>query len=76
MPPKDSVTISIHFNNGGFDQWVDSPALLTKLEALRSRGLDGKALVHALLTDDWAAPPSFVVISNDATGDEVTIVYR
>jgi hypothetical protein len=74
--PKESVTISIHFIDGGFDQWTDSPALLTKLKSLRSRGLEGKALVHELISDDWAAPPKTVVITDDATGDEVQIPYR
>jgi hypothetical protein len=34
-----------------------------ELRSLQSQGLGGKNLVHELLTDDWGAPPTVVVIS-------------
>jgi hypothetical protein len=42
---------------------------LLKYEALAADGFKGKALIHALLGDDWGPPPLFVRILEN--GEEV-----
>lgn len=53
--------------------------LLDALRDLQAQGLEGKRLIHQLLTDDWAAPPVLVDITGiDDAGQvvEVRIPYR
>jgi len=48
---------------------------LSKYKSLAVQGYEGKALVHALLTDDWGAPPMRVRILED--GLQVAVIpYR
>jgi hypothetical protein len=48
---------------------------LSKYKSLAVQGYEGKALVHALLTDDWGAPPLRVRILED--GQQVAVIsYR
>ena len=48
---------------------------LSKYESLAAQGYEGKALIHALLTDDWGAPPLRVRILED--GRQVAAIpYR
>jgi hypothetical protein len=43
---------------------------------LTEQGFTGKALLDALITDDWAVPPSFVVITHRLTGPPVSLSVR
>jgi hypothetical protein len=48
---------------------------LSKYKSLAAQGYEGKTLIHALLTDDWGAPPLRVRILEN--GEEVArIPYR
>ena len=48
---------------------------LSKYKSLAAEGYEGKALIHALLTDDWSAPPLRVRIQEN--GNEVAVIpYR
>jgi hypothetical protein len=38
---------------------------LSKYKSLAAQGYEGKVLIHALLTDDWGAPPFRVRILED-----------
>jgi hypothetical protein len=61
-----NVTVSVRLVDGGLQEWQEGPDLLVRLQNLRRRGLEGKQLIHELLTDDWAAPPRVVIISGVA----------
>lgn len=54
------VTVKIWFENGDFSEHAEDEAFLRRYEELRAEGLAGKALVHALVSDDWGAPPRTV----------------
>jgi hypothetical protein len=48
---------------------------VSKYKSLVAQGYEGKALIHALLTDDWSAPPLRVRIQEN--GNEVAVIpYR
>jgi hypothetical protein len=48
---------------------------VSKYKSLAAQGYEGKALIHALLTDDWGAPPLRVRIQEN--GNEVALIpYR
>jgi len=47
----------------------------SKYQSLAAQGCEGKALIHALLTDDWRAPPLRVRILVDGK-QEAAIPYR
>ena len=55
------------------------PRDIARLQQLRIEGYEGRELIDALITDDWGAPPTTVVISialaNGAT-ETVVIEYR
>ena len=59
----NSVTVSIHLVNGGLQEFRERPGFLERLRVLQARGVEGKALIGQLITDDWAAPPRVVIIS-------------
>ncbi|MGD0992877.1 MAG: hypothetical protein ABR998_10435 [Gemmatimonadales bacterium] len=63
MTAANSVNVEARLADGGAQDWVFGPEFLTKLAALDARGLTGKGLIEALLTDDWAAPPVTIKIS-------------
>ena len=79
VPMPAPVKVSIPLVNGGLLEYEETPSLLEKLRTLQARGLQGKALIHELLTDDWGAPPKWVTISGTAPDGEainVRIFYE
>ena len=65
--------VSIGFVDGSGDAYEESAAFMRKLKELQSQGLEGRALIEALITDDWGPPPKHVTIVD---GDfELTIPY-
>ena len=56
--------VTIAFVDGSKDDYEADSSLLQRLKELKSTGLDGKELADKLLTDDWAAPPKWVHISD------------
>lgn len=65
--------------DGGQQEFHAGPDFLSKLHALESKGVEGKALIHALLTDDWGAPPLLISVSGtaaDGSAINITIPYR
>jgi hypothetical protein len=57
-----SVQVQVTYADGNSSEDTYASDLLDRYDALTKRGLGGKALVHELLTDDWAAAPRLVVI--------------
>jgi hypothetical protein len=73
-----SVKVSIRLADGGLQEFTKGARFVRELRSLQSQGFVGKELIHRLLTDDWAAPPTVVVISwksDDDTHVEERIPY-
>ena len=65
--------VTIRFVDGSKDDYETDASLVQRLKELKLTGLDGKELADKLLTDDWAAPPKWVHISD---GDfETCLLY-
>ena len=47
-----------------------------KFAKLTEQGFTGRALLDALVTDDWGVLPSFVVITHRLTGSPVSLSVR
>lgn len=68
-----AITVTIRLVDGGFQEFTKGPEILKELESLQREGLAGRQLIDNLISDDWAAPPSFVSISGlDERGKKVT----
>lgn len=66
------IQVSISFIDGGLQEFEESDSFAEELFLLKSLGHEGKSLVHALLSDDWGAPPVYVKISGTTSkGQEV-----
>lgn len=51
----------------------------SSLRRLQSEGYSGRELIHALITDDWGAPPRFVKLTGRGEDDrriEIVIPYE
>jgi hypothetical protein len=71
-----SATVTVRTLDGGSQEWSeDAEPLLRRHKALQARGYAGKELIHALWTDDWAAPPRLVEISGEGF-DTIRIPYE
>jgi hypothetical protein len=57
------LKVEVNTVNGGAMDWPVPDSILDKLARLRRDGLEGRDLVHELLTDDWGAPPRGVSIT-------------
>jgi hypothetical protein len=49
------VHVAVHLVDGGIQEWAASVDIVERIAEARSRGLEGKRLVHEVITDDWAA---------------------
>jgi hypothetical protein len=74
IQPKRKVKVLAYLVDGSLMELTGEHWLL-KYAALVAQGLTGRALIHALLTDDWGPLPLFVqILEND---EEVArIPYR
>jgi len=73
-----SITVSIRLVDGGLQEFREGPGFLERLRSLQARGVQGKALIEQLISDDWAAAPEVVIISGVADGepiDDIVIPY-
>jgi len=69
-----SVKVSIRFVDGSLQEYFEGMKILSDLARLKRQGLEGKLLIHALLTDDWGPPPRLVQIKGvDESGCSVDI---
>ena len=74
----NTIKVSIRLADGGLQEFNRDSDFLQQLRSLQSQGFSGKQLVHRLLTDDWAAPPTVIEISGmDSEGKnfEIRIPY-
>ena len=66
---RPMLVAEAHLVNGSV---LDSiPVSAEALARLQRDGLAGRELIHALITDDWGAPPAFVKISGTTERGEV-----
>jgi len=56
------LKVSIPLVNGDLQEFDQPDSIMSRLSSLRRDSYEGKALVHALLTDDWGPPPRSVRI--------------
>jgi hypothetical protein len=69
-----SIKVEVWFVDGGYMDWVQPATLVARYHDLVGRGLEGKALVHQLLTDDWGPPPTRIRLTGrDAAQNAVDI---
>lgn len=76
---RASLRVITRHVDGSMGKFDAGQELLAALRDLQAQGLEGKQLIHQLLTDDWGAPPVFIDITGiDETGSavEVRIPYR
>lgn len=62
------IKIEIRHVDGSLTTYSTRLGILAKHDQLLHRGFKGKALIHELLTDDWAAPPLTVRLSGPGSG--------
>jgi len=73
----DRITVSAQLADGRTRDFDVEPDFLQRLYALQLGGIQGKELIHALLTDDWTTPPVLVTVSGIAPdGERVDINIR
>ncbi len=73
------ITVEIRFVNGAYQEFTVPESIIDRLYALRRNGVEGKDLVHSLLSDDWVPPPrtvKFVGTLADGKRVEESIVYQ
>jgi hypothetical protein len=58
-----TVMVRVHLVNGDLQEFREGGDFLRRLARLEREGLQGRALIHELITDDWGAPPVRVVLS-------------
>ncbi|HWP20272.1 MAG TPA: hypothetical protein VNO84_14175 [Burkholderiaceae bacterium] len=76
MKPK--VVVFAQLVDGSAQEFEAGAELPAQLRNLRSMGLEGKQLIHKLITDDWGPPPRFVEIKEygeDGTFNTTRIPY-
>lgn len=66
---KAVVLVSIGFVDGGSHEYYEGHELIDRYEQLKQRGLEGKALVHALFSDDWGPPPVWINLAGHRKDD-------
>lgn len=74
-----SVTVAVNLVDGSYTEWNEPLGILAKHDRLVHEGLSGKALIHALLSDDWGPPPVRVTLSCpgvDGKTIKIVIPYR
>ena len=65
-----TVTVTARLVDGSIEPFEFDADFLTQLSELQAQGLTGKRLIHALITDDWGAPPLYVEISGTTSAGE------
>jgi len=73
------VKVAANLVDGSYTEWNEPLGILAKHDRLVHEGLSGKALIHALLHDDWGPPPTRVTLSYpgvDGKPIEIVIPYR
>lgn len=69
-----SISISVCLVDGSLAQFDADPGIIERLNELQARGLQGKKLIHELLSDDWGLPPLSIEISgHSAIGELIDI---
>lgn len=70
--------VTAHLVNGCLLDFDVDPDFLERLRTLETQGLAGRSLIHALLTDDWGAPPVFLRIVGAGSNGyvDITIPYE
>lgn len=71
--------LTVQFVNGELSEWQEPESILSDLKELERGGLQGRALVDALISDDWGVPPRSVSIKGtleDGTHVNRSIPYR
>jgi hypothetical protein len=58
-----TIKIRVHRVDGSIQDIDGTAAHLVRYRICTEAGMTGKALLDAAITDDWGAPPSFVVVS-------------
>lgn len=74
-----TLEVTAHLVNGCLLDIDVEPDFLARLQSLQGQGLEGRALIHELLTDDWGAPPVFLRIVGaglDGKSIDITIPYE
>jgi hypothetical protein len=67
-----SVTITVEMADGRRREWQVGPPFLSALRRLLQRGINGKGIIDALITDDWPVVPRVVMISGvDENGERI-----
>ncbi len=74
-----TLQLQVSLVNGDGHEFPVGEDFLLRLKELEDSGLRGKSLIHALLSDDWGAPPLFVTITGhgpDGMPVDIRIPYR
>lgn len=74
-----AVTVAIRFVDGGYTEYRQPLGILATHDRLVHDGLTGKALIDALLGNDWGPPPVTVTLNSAGSNGkpvEIVIAYR
>ena len=72
------LKVRVYLVDGGVQDLTIDDKIVERHRLLLSNGVSGRALVHALFTDDWGVPPQSVVISGktaDGKSINITLDY-
>ncbi|MHB8100526.1 MAG: hypothetical protein ACYDD5_13180 [Sulfuricurvum sp.] len=73
------VNISIYFVDGSMSEYEENDLFILQLRKLQNNGFQGKSLINTLISDDWGAPPSSVILKgklNDGSEINESIRYE
>ena len=60
------VSVKVYFVDGSVLPIEEDGSFLVKLKKLQAQGFEGRELVDRLISDDWGAPPKFVLIEAES----------
>jgi hypothetical protein len=71
------VNISIYFVDGSMSEYEENDLFILQLRKLQNNGFQGKSLINTLISDDWGAPPSSVILKGKLSdGSEINESIR
>lgn len=57
------IQVEARLVDGSTQDFRFGESFIFEMNQLKTQGINGKELIHSLLTDDWGAPPLYVLVT-------------
>lgn len=57
------IQVEARLVDGSTQDFRFGESFILEMNRLKAQGINGKALIHSLLTDDWGAPPLYILVT-------------